>query len=285
MHVKKKKKRNMVMKNYKNWKLIERKANSEYKGTKEVSVGEAVETIKSLNDFNYNDPTWLWRGVDLEGDFYIIDPKPDRREWVVGTLATLIMEHHDSWKDYPSRLNSLFVVQGGEQSMGQYGKQYRVIPFDGAKFGVSPTANYKTSFDKIHNTLKTDANAFFYMLADVYNDITGGVFTVPEGEDKKNYCDSPENYDYLKLQINEMLEMSDSWATSKHNYWTNFDNADEFINYFFNAQDNNFQIMDYQELQEKLNPEQVDKYTDNMKEIWTDSTCLLVSEEWIPIKP
>ena len=60
------------------------------------------------------------------------------------------MENHPSWKEFPSRLNSLFMVQGWQGSPGQYGKQFRVIPYDGAKFGVSPTANYKTSFSRIN---------------------------------------------------------------------------------------------------------------------------------------
>jgi len=253
------------MKNYKNWKLVERFANTEdYKGNTIISLEETDLLIKNLKDFSVDDKVYLYRGIDLPEPFYIIDPKKDRREYVVGTMPTLIMEYQESWKEFPSRMSSLFITNGGEESPTTYGKCYRVIPFDDAKFGVSSNNNYKTSFKNLKK-IGYDANNFFYELAELYYYISGSIFTIPETKEEKSNYVTKENYELLMMQIDELLLMN----KSDNKILNDFNNADALIDYYFNAKNNGFEIMNYKEIQEILEP----------REIWTDSKCLLIDND------
>jgi len=253
------------MKNFSNWKLVERKANDNgYKGTKNITKEESIEIIESLNDFNINDQA-IYRGIDLPYDFYIVDPKQDRREYVVGTMPTLIMEYHKSWEKFPSRMESLFITNEYDEYM-TYGKIFRVIPFDDASFGVSSTYNYKESFSNIKKAGMTATN-FFYAIKDYFNYIGSGYFTIPETtEEKKNYINK-ENYDYCLMQLDEMLMNTDC----QDEKFCRFDDADDLVNYYFNADDNGFKIKQYKDLLNEIKT--------STKEIWTDSKCLLISDD------
>lgn len=249
-----------LMKNYDNW-ITERKSNDdEYKGTTILKKEDAIEIIKGLKEFSIDDDFKLVRGIDLARPCYMVDPKMDRRQYVLGTLPTLVMEYQESWQKFPSRMESLFLLNIKNKTTINYGKSYYVIPFDGAKFGVSIKLNYKLSFKRI-TELSTNAIGFFSKLKNAYKKIVGGYFDYPTFE--KNYINK-EHYDLLKSEIDEMIMMDHE---NKYPEFTKFEDADEMLNYYFNADDNDFTLKNYEDL----------KQLDDSVEIWTDSPCLLIS--------
>jgi len=262
------------MRDYKHW-ITERKANtSEYKGTTSLSDDEVIDIIKNLKDFSIDDELWLWRSIDLPESQYMVDPTKDRREWVVGALPTLVMEYEPSWENFPSRMTSLFMVNGTDDvnpTKAYASKSYRVIPLDGANFGVSSTSNYKLSFDKL-NRMDTNASAFFYVLKNIYTNLVGGTFDIPIGKRIKNYINE-DNYQLLKDEIDELIMVANNVKVGHKPFqeYTKFKDAEEFLNHFFNAEENGFISTSYNGLK-MLNP-------NNQVEIWTDSPCLLITKK------
>ena len=106
--------------------------------TTPLSKDEANNIIKeNCKDFNRNDKQ-IFRGIYLPKQPYLIDPKKHHRLSAnADNYYNMLIDNSVLWKDYPKRKHSLIGTFAKFQAI-PYGTIFRVIPFDGSKFGVVP---------------------------------------------------------------------------------------------------------------------------------------------------
>lgn len=257
------------MKNYNNY-IFE----SLYPGIEVISEYQFKEYLKNLKEFDISD-NCLLRGVELgKSPYYLINYT--NRTRIIGSKLSLIMEFHDSWKDYPKRTKSIimtnklniakFYADPDKIVSTPMNNVYRIIPFDGSKFGFAPEKNYKLCFTKCKTDFKNYDNVFYKL-----GELCDGKFNLFEWSFRIKIIKT--NYTKFMNNIDKTLEYAR--LKNKKSKLLNFDNANELINYYFNPEDNRFMLYDYESLMRSMIRRTINLHENDAYEIWTDSPCLL----------
>jgi len=257
--------------------------------TTPLSKDEANNIIKeNCKDFNRNDKQ-IFRGIYLPKQPYLIDPKKHHRLSAnADNYYNMLIDNSVLWKDYPKRKHSLIGTFAKFQAI-PYGTIFRVIPFDGSKFGVVPhgedmwqSFNYlylKTGVAELNyvDVLIDDFNqALFEQKLNnlVYNIFTNQL-TKMENEIRKNYNVSlnkiskyygdyfrpgKEYYKKFFYYISEQIVMKNKSLLS-------------VLEDLLSPTKNGFQNLDYKSLLKREG-----KGADSVPEVWTDSKCILIPE-------
>jgi len=119
---------------------------------KAISLEEAAEILKkNCKDavkYAKTSNNQIYRGVYNNHQFRYIDPKKEKPRKSANTTNyyTLLIDNSKYWKSFPKRSQSLICSTTIERVYG-YGNPYQVFPYDGAKIGVAPNADFWISFE------------------------------------------------------------------------------------------------------------------------------------------
>lgn len=189
-------------------------------------------------------------------------------EGVHSNHVQVIIDELPSWSDFPKRRNSI-IGSSGIDTRTLFGKQkFFVIPFDGAKFGVSP-----------------GQDLWIPSMKDAYNITMNDKFT----HILKHNEISDENIDKMLNDIEAYYRayLKEKWELKGYNRLHTFielavqnkiepKDIKDFFNIKFSPtnfthQGQTYQVMDIDGVRD------ICKKTDSLsKEIWTDSECLIV---------
>ena len=189
-------------------------------------------------------------------------------EGVHSNHVQVIIDELPSWSEFPKRRNSI-IGSSGFYTRTLFGKQkFFVIPFDGAKFGVSPGRDlWIPSMKDTYNITLNDR--FTYILK--HNEISDENIDIMLKDIEAYYRaylkgkvkSGPYNplYTFIRLAVQNKIDPKDI---------KDFFNI-KFSPTNFTNQGQTYQVMDIDQVRDLC------KKTDSLsKEIWTDSECLIV---------
>lgn len=242
-----------------------------------VSLSE-IDFIKLLKknctDWLKN-PHPLVRYKDEEGDYYeLIEPKShNRHSKNMDNYNTMLMDNLPSWSRFPKRSESVIFFNGVNytDNFGDY--LHFVIPFDNAKFGVSPSDDLFTSYNnKVDFTLEFNdrlSRGFFNIDAPInYKDF---VKYMNEEFIKPDFFDNKYAYtEFLKIR---KYSIESKYETTM-DYLNNLLAPENFESEYIH---DGFKLMDYNNMVKVKNG-------NRFVETWTDSNCLIVSMGLSPDK-
>jgi len=193
-------------------------------------------------------------------------------EGVHSNHVQVIIDELPSWIEFPKRRNSI-IGSSGFDTRTLFGQQkFFVIPFDGAKFGVSPgedlwIPSMKDTYNKdIYNITLNDK--FTYILKQneisdenidiMLNDIEAYYRAYLKGKVESRPYNPLQTF--IRLAVQNKIDPKD---------------IKDFFNIKFSPtnfihQGQTYQVMDIDEVRELCNR------SDTRNEIWTDSKCLIV---------
>jgi hypothetical protein len=130
----------------------------EYASISNSPINEAKELLTELDAYNIfvKNCTWytpatvkIYRGMKIDSDFALLDSKDFTREkyYQRKSYTTILISELDSWKDFPKRLESI-VCTTNLDTASTYGSTYRVLPFDGAEFCITPKQSLEYCFKR-----------------------------------------------------------------------------------------------------------------------------------------
>jgi len=233
-------------------------------------------------NFSWDDTPILRSVPDLPKDFLIVDPKKLKRKSSSNkNWYTLIMDNSEKWKKYPKRSESL--ICSIEDPLWDK-SVFRVIPFDNSKWGVCSQNDMWISLPYAKERYKITAYNFIDFLGDL-NEIIYKNNNIPDND-----------YDFFKEHIMELemrikqnkniinKNMTIIYKESLYILFTEyFDKNLSMFDYFedvFDPIKNKFELLNYDEV---VNME-VNIPSVHGKEIWTDSKCILVPENYLDEK-
>lgn len=254
-----------------------------------IEMNKIIE--KNCKDFSWDDAPILRSVLGFGEGITIIDPKKyTRKSRSNKNYYTYIMEHSERWKDYPKRSKSL--ICSLTSPLWVY-ELYRVIPFDGAKFGVCSKHDIWYSFNSFqHNILPflsnlNDLNTFYFdsdLTDESYDSFKKRIDEIGEKiKSEKSFKDDIEQEKIITRKLmntgNQHLFV-DFFKEIKEYY----DNGKTIHDYFDDVLDpieNDFKLLDYKEV---VNiGEKLDSRLELGREIWTDSKCILVSVKYLNV--
>jgi hypothetical protein len=245
--------------------------------TQEISENKFLEILFSnCKDF-IKRPKLLQRSKkDFSGQFSLVDPKLYYRNPLKGDNFgvstkhhTLLMDNLETWSEFPKRSQSIIGTTNVDQRT-LFGKhRYFIIPFDGAKFGVAPSADLWACDSWVNID---DWRKRYYTFNTRFSDMM------------KSFEISDRNYDEM---ISDLQREYDKWKTKPgvgRALWDLFDIFDrkkfqyieDGLNELlkpssFRGSDidslDGFQVMNYRGI------ENLDTW--ELYEFWTDSKCLV----------
>lgn len=184
----------------------------------------------------------------------------------IAKIINLLIDNLPSWKEFPKRNNSIIASSNISTYQQSYGSEYYIlIPFDGAKFGVTPAldlwevktrylpdTNIDINLSWMQSRLKmldvktTSYKEFMDDLQSIYNQYI---------YDKSIFKDR----DHLKILFNTFIN-------------DNIENVEDGFNIYLSPSN----LVTYRKKGFELNNYN-DLKTDYPYEIWTDSECILYS--------
>ena len=244
--------------------------------TAQITDKEFVMLVKDNCKEYLANPKYMQRmKEDFNGEYSYIDPKQHVRRplmknggGVVSAHHTLLMDNLPSWKSFPKRSESLIgsLKFNEDHAFGQ--RCYLVIPYDGARFGLAPCSDLWGSYCEVGDMKYEFDNLFTERLTDL-------------GVSEKSYAammkDLQHYYeDYLIRESNKEYKRNLSYID---NIFKNFSSdgigsvEEGFDKYFapqkfssrVGAGAKEFKSVEYNGL-----------VSDDKREFWTDSRCLLV---------
>lgn len=135
----------------------------------------------------------IFRGIaNRSDDFLFVNPKAaatPRRSRNATNQYTLMMDNLPAWQAYPKRSQSI-ICSSAQHQAGGYGTLYRVLPVNGSKLGICPSADLWFSFP-MFSKHEFKLNHFVDSLYELYNQI---------------FKDTLSNTDYQTLvtQVNQL---------------------------------------------------------------------------------
>lgn len=228
----------------------------------------------------YDEPK-LYRGMRGADPFVYINPQLSKRG---SSFEKMSMEanipwiwatNDPSWKEYPNRANSVMMTTnpGYAKNFGS-SRVYIVIPYDNAKFGVTPTRDFNIdSFSHISRVLRTvSQRTFSSHLDELFRDFIG----VYIREANLEYSDL---ISYLEQAQEKILDNEDTIMDE--------DSFEKFPQITFKyIQAHNNSDMSLVEFVRRLLLPTANKFTlknaaglkqiSTNREVWTDSPCIMI---------
>jgi hypothetical protein len=254
------------MKKYKTF-LLEQHSNRS--DTTILSPEKTVDLIlDNCKKFNFDD-IHLYRDMNSEFNLLLIDPiKIERKSAYTKNFYTYIIDNSNSWENYPKRKNSIIC------SINYY-RDYIVIPYDGAIFGVCPFNDLWGSFKKITEELQIHS---LYTFNSLLNDLYFYFFNTDLDDSTKDiYFDNLDKLtnaikdnDILdKRKVEDIVFWADVNLFNKmYQYFKKFKSVREALDTLFYPED--FKLLPYTSLPKDKN-----------LEVWTESKCILIHENEI----
>lgn len=230
----------------------------------------------------------IYRGVQhkdgrkINQNVYLINPSEHHRRSIdTDNIYTLIIDNSELWEDYPKRSESI-ICSTSHRYASMFGEVYRVIPIkQNAEFGICDTRDIFEAFvglKYINDNIDTPRDLEDYL---------GRTFVMPHG--------SITDYKELsKLLTKDNLDFSlarENGETHSGMTVEKFDKIVEeygsylgYLEKLMDPEDNGFSLEEYS--QDNPNLEWLFRNSDGYNgnegnEVWTDSPCLLVREEYI----
>lgn len=232
--------------------------NERSRGT-EIGWDEAITILKTNCQEALANRNFIFRGVEAKREYYIISPaRSTRISRNTHNYYTLLFDNLQTWKKYPKRSKSIICTTDSRYALDQ-GYTYVVFPFDSAKIGVCPSEDIWGAFRP-----KLD------VLSNFNDDIRALVIEYK--------LSSPNTYRELTNFFKEVDNIkdtiiSDRWLAHDSPFWKPYlDNPDlkliDFIKNFFNPDKHGFKLTTIKDFNIAEN-----------REIWTDSTSVLILEK------
>ena len=247
--------------------------------TAQITDKEFVMLVKDNCKEYLANPKYMQRmKEDFNGEYSYIDPKQHVRRplmnpdggGVVSAHHTLLMDNLPSWKSFPKRSESLIgsLKFNEDHAFGQ--RCYLVIPYDGARFGLAPCSDLWGSYCEVGDMKYEFDNLITKRLTDL-------------GVSEKSYAammkDLQHWYDDYLIREHNKESKRNLYFSYIDNIFKNFSSdgigsvEEGFDKYFapqkfssrVGAGAKEFKSVEYNGL-----------VSDDKREFWTDSRCLLV---------
>ena len=246
--------------------------------TAQITDKEFVMLVKDNCKEYLANPKYMQRmKEDFNGEYSYIDPKQHVRRplmknggGVVSAHHTLLMDNLPSWKSFPKRSESLIgsLKFNEDHAFGQ--RCYLVIPYDGARFGLAPCSDLWGSYCEVGDMKYEFDNLITKRLTDL-------------GVSEKSYAammkDLQHWYDDYLIREHNKESKRNLYFSYIDNIFMNFSSdgigsvEEGFDKYFapqkfssrVGAGAKEFKSVEYNGL-----------VSDDKREFWTDSRCLLV---------
>ena len=224
-----------------------------------ISVDEVKEILSkfSKEKLDYIKENTIYRGMFIDDLYLIVNPKEYERSSANTTNEyNLIMSNSDNWKEYPKR-NQSIICSNSENISGNFGSIiFIVIPLDeNPKFGICPGTDLWESFGDLmlndFNECLRDTLFIDYGYKISYDELIKRMrdFT---------YEDSIRSREHSRL-ANDFLDILK---------YKEGDNLLDLVLRYLDPKENEFLLKTYY----------VDKFDVKLREVWTDSKSLLISE-------
>lgn len=252
----------------------------EYANILESPINEAKELLTELDAYNIfiKNCTWytpatakIYRGMKIDSDFALLNSKDFTREkyYQRKSYTTILISELPSWKDFPSRLKSI-VCTTNIDTASTYGSTYRVLPYDGAEFCITPKQSLEYCFKRpILSKFKFSIFSELNMLLEKLFTITG----VAELDAKL----TPESF---YRQLNKLQDKK-----FQQDILSKDTTSDSIMKFFQEINSYNGSVKEY--FSEILDPRdngfflsKINSQLDirGAKELWFTGECLLVKE-------
>ena len=246
--------------------------------TAQITDKEFVMLVKDNCKEYLANPKYMQRmKEDFNGEYSYIDPKQHVRRplmknggGVVSAHHTLLMDNLPSWKSFPKRSESLIgsLKFNEDHAFGQ--RCYLVIPYDGARFGLAPCSDLwgsycevgdmKYEFDTIFTKRLTDLGvsekSYAAMMKDLQHWYDDYLIREHNKESKRNL--------YFSYIDNIFMNFSSDGIGSVEEGFDKYFAPQKFSSRV-GAGAKEFKSVEYNGL-----------VSDDKREFWTDSRCLLV---------
>lgn len=207
----------------------------------------------------------IYRAANNSDEFLKLVPSGKRQSaFAYKNYYTMILNNHKVWSKYPKREIICSGGSGGRAFWHGADNVYYVFPYDNAKIGICSADDIWDSFPKIKDVLKVfNLNEFNRLLAEM------------------GFPDDNLNY-YKKVTIGKwMNKFKEAGFMNLYGKLNNLiiskkfskdDNIYEVFGKLMNPKDNGFSL---QSIKNYSVPKSKDR------EVWTDSTCILIDTEMI----
>jgi len=240
--------------------------------TTELSYDEIRDIIKkNCKEFSLDDIP-IYRGLGgVYLDYILLDPKNfDRKSLTDINTYNAIADH--TWRDYPKRKNSL-ICTTSKSYTGVFGNLYRVIPFDGSKWGVAPKHDFWYSFNDLikqfdpGSTIQQFFRYISLMYDEFFGELLGELTDFNEIKKAFNKIQKHCKDNSIKLQY----EYGEKYGFLSQKLLSAFLHDDNFFDWIveqMKPEKNGFKLLDYKDL--------ANKELNGNRELWTDSKCLMI---------
>jgi len=231
--------------------------------SKVIDPKDVIKIIKSkckkaLKSYKKGDI--IYRGINDNYKFLSIDPKKHTRESAnTMNYYTLINDNSPAWKKYPKRSQSL-ICTTDMFTASNYGYEYVVLPYDGAKIGVAPMEDYWFSFDNITGIDSLDS--FNYQLERLFKQINIPLSDASYSKIQRAFNDFDIIFGYDDESLNILIDDNFSILDGYDDY----NDMMEFIQETLDPDNNGFRLITIG-----------DKLPNGDNELWTDSKCILIN--------
>ena len=237
---------------------------NEDKRSKSITEDEAISLLnkhcrQAMNNFFVGHP--IYRGLKNNNYYLWIDPSDfERKSANTKNYYTLLIDNSPYWKDYPKRSKSIICTMDNNTAI-EYGHDYIVFPYDGAKIGICPQEDFWFGFD--NKTIKEDLNSFNENLKKLFK-----INNIPLNDKSykgivKSFKEFDKKYKLQTLYFDEI----DRFVTTHFIEWFKDYNGNllDHLNKLFDPKKNGFK------LQTVNKPIQC-----SYCEVWTDSKSILI---------
>ncbi len=300
------------MKNIQYFKLFESR-------TAELLEEEFLNLVKTkCRDF-IKTPKYLQRmKSSYNGEYSYINPIKSHRSPLIkdefeggGVFSnhhTLLMDNLPSWKYFPKRTQSIIGSTNFNYDTSFGNHYYCIIPYDGANFGVAPSADLWNSSCKItlnNNNNNNNISSYEYQFDDYFSEsflqagISDDTFDNMMRDIQNlfnDYIKSDDTFDNMMRDIHDYINNKKPLITKyiirifdKMNEDNIKDVKSAFNDYFspdkfrgFSIKTTPFLTMNYSEISSIPEKESNGNLIKQSREFWTDSECLLVYLGMLP---
>ena len=252
--------------------------------SKEISENEMYSYIESVPTLGKKIASkllkgnFIHRGLRVDNKRLYIEPKLfNRVSKNTDNFYTLLIDNFPTWENYPKRSRSI-VCSTSEDKADVYGNVYAVFPIDmSAQFGVCSSQDIWLSFKSIGrlNELNSDISLLGTLISNK-PDLTS---------EENNIISSVIYSDKQSLTYNNLINFF-SFVDKNKSFYIN-QGYSHLSNFMIHYMDSNVSLYDY--LLVKMKPDVngfslLNYYDDNTRlpdnrEVWTDSSCLLINED------
>lgn len=223
-------------------------------GTEQITKNQAKEVFKQFcTEVDLENDTKIIRVVDnIKQKCFLIDPsKYERRSANTLNYYTLVLNNAPNWKEYPKR--KLICAIGNnywiDDEFVTEEEAFRIIPFDGSKWGVCSKYDIWDSFSYLESMGMCPTDDFNYIL--------------------NNMIDA-ETYEEMMVELDKLPPVFSDFPNKLDLYFSKHPDMlkSEAVLDLLDPNKNGFRLVDYKSLA-KFSPK-------SNNEVWTDSKCLMV---------